>query len=81
MAQRLSHVDADFVGRQHALLTALDLPTEPPKLPAQEVLAVMARDKKAEAGRLRFVLPSHLGHVELVAGIAEADVRAALNVH
>jgi 3-dehydroquinate synthase len=38
----------------------------------------MRRDKKASAGRLRFVLPSRLGHVELVEGIEPSDVRAVL---
>ena len=39
----------------------------------------MSRDKKVEHGRLRFVLPSKLGHVELVGDVSEADVRAALD--
>ena len=39
----------------------------------------MARDKKAAAGKLRFVLPTRLGHVELVGGIAEAEVRGGLD--
>ena len=78
LAERLSRVDAAFVRRQHDLLTALGLPTETPLLDADEVLAVMARDKKASEGKLRFVLPTRMGHVELVGGIGEADVRAAL---
>ncbi len=44
----------------------------------KDVLSVMARDKKAEHGRLRFVLPTRMGHVELVGDIADDDVRAAL---
>jgi 3-dehydroquinate synthase len=38
----------------------------------------MYRDKKAEAGRLRFVLPDRLGHVELVADVDEQLVRETL---
>jgi hypothetical protein len=38
----------------------------------------MARDKKAEHGRLRFVLPTCVGHVELAADVAPADVRAVV---
>ena len=78
LAERLGRVDASFSRRQHDLLLALGLPTETPRLSVDEVLAVMARDKKSAAGKLRFVLPSRLGHVELVEGIAESDVRAAL---
>jgi 3-dehydroquinate synthase len=78
LAERLGRVDAQFVRRQQALLQALGLPVEPPKLDREKVLAAMARDKKAEHGRLRFVLPSRLGHVELVEGVDRAAVRAAL---
>jgi 3-dehydroquinate synthase len=39
---------------------------------------VMRRDKKSLAGRLRFVLPDRIGHVELVDGIPETLVRRAL---
>ena len=42
------------------------------------LIAAMQRDKKVEHGRLRFVLPDRLGHVELVGDIAEADVRQSL---
>ena len=42
------------------------------------VLEVMMRDKKVAHGRLRFVLPTRLGHVELVEDIEKADVLAAL---
>jgi 3-dehydroquinate synthase len=38
----------------------------------------MARDKKNLHGQLRFVLPSRLGHVELVDGVQSAEARAAL---
>jgi 3-dehydroquinate synthase len=42
------------------------------------LLAVMARDKKSLGGRLRFVLPSRLGQVELVDGVPEPLVRQVL---
>ena len=35
-------------------------------------------DKKAQAGRLRFVLPRRLGEVTAVDDVSEADVAAAL---
>jgi 3-dehydroquinate synthase len=38
----------------------------------------MGRDKKAVGGRLRFVLPSRIGHVELVDDVAPDLVRRAL---
>jgi len=49
-----------------------------PPLNHDELLAAMSHDKKVEHGRLRFVLPSRMGHVELVGNVPAADVRAAL---
>ena len=38
------------------------------------MLAAMQHDKKTEAGRLRFVLPTKLGTVETVEGIDPTEV-------
>lgn len=78
LAERLHRVDAQFVDRQQALLTALELSTELPEVDPGELIHLMRRDKKAVGGHLRFVLPTRIGHVELVDGIKADDVRAAL---
>jgi len=78
LAERLRRVDDVFVKRQHYLLTELGLLLAPPALDPNRVLEVMMRDKKVAHGRLRFVLPTRLGHVELVEDVEVADVRAAL---
>ena len=78
LAQRLGRVDAAFVARQAALIEALGLPGIIPKLDADKVLAAMMHDKKAEHGKLRFILPSRMGHVDLIGGIEPGDVKAAL---
>ena len=38
----------------------------------------MMHDKKVEHGKLRFILPTRMGHVELVGGIDPGDVQAAI---
>jgi len=78
LAERLGRIDAEATRRQRDLLTALKLPTEMPRVEPEEMLRVMSRDKKTEHGRLRFVLPSRLGEVELVDGVEREDVLAAL---
>ncbi|REK18181.1 MAG: 3-dehydroquinate synthase [Planctomycetota bacterium] len=78
LAERLGRVDAELTERQQKLLTALKLPVDFPALDHEALLAAMARDKKVEHGRLRFVLPSRMGHVELVGDIDQQDVRAVL---
>lgn len=78
LAERLGRIDRSLTERQERLLARLGLATRPPQLDPADVICVMGRDKKAEQGKLRFVLPSELGRVELAAGIDPAAVRAAL---
>ncbi|MBU4399195.1 MAG: 3-dehydroquinate synthase, partial [Planctomycetes bacterium] len=78
LAERLGRVDASYTDRLRALLQTFGLPVEPPKLDPQRVLDAMMHDKKVQDGRLRFVLPSRLGHVELVEDVAPVEVQAAM---
>lgn len=78
LAERLGRVDAEFTARQQRLLDALGLMTEIPSLDHDHVLRSMLHDKKVEHGKLRFVLPTRMGHCELVGDIDPVDVRAAL---
>jgi 3-dehydroquinate synthase len=77
LAERRGLVGPEVTARQRRLLEAFGLPAAPPPLPADALLEAMRIDKKAEAGRLRFVLPRRLGEVAL-ADIPEEDVRAVL---
>ena len=77
LAERLGRIDQEVTRRQQELLTALGLSVEVPDVDRNAMLQVMSRDKKTEHGRLRFVLPSRLGRVELVGGVEQADVLAA----
>ncbi len=78
LATRLGRVDDSLESRQTSLLNALGLVTEPPDCEPNEIVALMRRDKKAVAGQLRLVLPTRLGHVELVKDVDAELVRAAL---
>ena len=82
LACRLGRIDAETAERQDRLLAALGLPINfanvASSLSINELLAIMRRDKKAISGQLRFVLPSRIGHVELVDGIDPADVADVL---
>jgi len=81
LAAGLGRITGELVARQDALLASLGLPIEvPPGITGgvDALLAVMARDKKSLGGRLRFVLPSRLGHVELVESVPEPLVRQVL---
>jgi 3-dehydroquinate synthase len=79
LAEKHGLVGPDLTARQTRLLDAFGLPTAPkPGWPADDLIAVMRRDKKAAAGRLRFILPKRLGEVALFDDVPEALVREAL---
>jgi 3-dehydroquinate synthase len=81
LAARLERIPDSLTERQRMLLEALRIPT---RLPASfratpaELIECMRLDKKSMAGRLRFVLPTRLGHVELVKDVSEDLVTAVL---
>jgi 3-dehydroquinate synthase len=80
LAERLGRNPTELTSRQVKLLNSLKLPTGLPNgdWPADEIIARMRLDKKAEAGRLRFVLSRQLGQVELVDDVPENLVRDVL---
>jgi 3-dehydroquinate synthase len=78
LSERLGMVGTELFNRQETLLRGLGLPTRLPRLPIAEMLTVMQHDKKAQHGKLRFVLPHRLGHVELVEGVPSDTVAAVL---
>jgi 3-dehydroquinate synthase len=80
LAERLGRVDAAFVERQRKLLTAFRLSLDVPNVDRDELIELMYRDKKVEHGKLRFVLPTRLGHVELVSGVGTENVLASLDL-
>jgi 3-dehydroquinate synthase len=78
LAERMGRVDAAFTKRQYSLLQAFGLPTAVPDVSHEELIELMYRDKKVERGKLRFVLPSRLGHMEVVRGVGTEDILMAL---
>ena len=77
LAQRLGRIDDRRVSDHRAVIGSFDLPADlPPGADAEELVAFMARDKKAQQD-LTFVLDGPHG-VEPVHGVAAADVVATL---
>ncbi len=65
--------------RQRELLEEFGLPTRPPRSQIDDLITAMRNDKKAVAGKMRFVLPRRLGAVDLFDDIPEAEVRQVLH--
>lgn len=86
LAERLGRITANDTARQVRLIEALHLPTTLPSdwsgagspVSIDTVIDRMRLDKKSLGGKLRFVLPTRIGHVELVDGVDEAVVRQVL---
>lgn len=81
LAEELQMIPPDVTQRQIDLLHAVSLPTELPTdvtLATADILACMQRDKKTVSGKLRFILPTRLGHVQEVKDVPEAAVRKVL---
>ena len=82
LAEQLGRVTADDTERQVRLLNALHLPTTLPawlRPSPADLLDRMRLDKKSVGGKLRFILPSRIGHVELVDGVPESLVLNVLD--
>ena len=82
LAEKLGRIPADTTARQIALLRAVGLPVSLPRpdaLSTADVVARMRLDKKSAEGRLRFVLPTHVGHVELVSDVPTPFVEGVID--
>jgi 3-dehydroquinate synthase len=78
LAERRGLISSDITERQIRLLQTFAQPIAPERWPIDELVQTMRKDKKAVAGRMRFILPTKLGEVALFDDVPEADVRAVL---
>jgi 3-dehydroquinate synthase len=80
LAEVMGLLPAEQGRRITALIARAGLPVElPPNLNNNDIIAAMRQDKKAQAGRLTFVLPSAIGSVEICDDVPEAAVRGVLS--
>jgi 3-dehydroquinate synthase len=78
LASNLGRIPSTLVERQEKLLHNLNLPTRYSGADPEQLWQVMQHDKKVEHGKLRFILPTKLGHVELVPAISWEQARDAM---
>lgn len=78
LAERMGRIGPERVQEHVHLVAAYDLPTAPPPgFDPDELLSIMARDKKAAGDGLTFVLDGAAG-LEVVRGVDEALVTSVL---
>lgn len=79
LAERRGVVDSKTAARQCRLLQRFGLPVTLEDLPDPDrLLDILRHDKKAEAGRLRFVLPTAVGTVTEADDVTDEEVREAV---
>ncbi|QVL32574.1 3-dehydroquinate synthase [Telmatocola sphagniphila] len=79
LAEKKDLIPASITERQIKLLSEFRLPVKAEsgwKIP--DLIEVMKRDKKAQAGRLRFILPVKLGEVRALDDVTEQQVAEVL---
>ncbi len=79
LSTRLGLLDRVAADRLHRLIARAGLPAVGPALGPDRYLDLMALDKKAEAGRMRFVLLDRLGAARVVDQVPLGALRATLS--
>jgi 3-dehydroquinate synthase len=80
IAAGLGMVGSAFVERQRALIQAHGLPTElPARVPTDQLVRLTLRDKKVQAGKVRWALPTDIGGAVTRNDVPETLVRAVIN--
>ncbi len=64
--------------RQRQLLQAIGLPVECPGVDGEAILVAMQNDKKVQAGRTRWILPTRIGQAQMYGDVPVEAVRAAI---
>lgn len=78
LSQRLNFLEKHHVERVRGLISRAGLPVAGPAIAPETLMDLMAVDKKAQQGQLRFVLLEAVGRAALQSGIDEHRVREAI---
>lgn len=76
LAQSRHYVATSDVNALQQLLLAFDLPTtKPAHMSMNDFIPFMKSDKKALAGKMRFILPTALGQAAIVSDVTESELQ------
>lgn len=82
LAVTLGLCDVELLGHQQHVLQRYHLPiTLPAQVTVDDLLAVMQRDKKVDAGQIRWALPRRIGHAEIIRDVPMDVVRDVITKH
>jgi len=80
LAERKGLVDSSLTDRLEAALRRLCLPARRGDLPAEKIWRIMRHDKKARGGKVRFVLPTGLGAVDVFDDVGAEEAMEAIRL-
>jgi 3-dehydroquinate synthase len=80
LAIRFTLMGEEEAGRQRSLLEVLGFDLEPPQVGRSSLLEAMHRDKKAEGGSIRFILPTGIGTQPVLKAIQDDVISQELEV-
>lgn len=78
LSVRLGRLSPPAAAEVRDLIAAAGLPELPPELPPETWLGLMAKDKKADQGRMKFILLKALGEAFIDASVAPDMLRQTL---
>lgn len=80
LAHALGLCDSDLIAQQQHTLMRYGLPTHiPAEVTVAQLVDVMHRDKKVQAGQIRWVLPRRVGHAEVIRDVPVELVMTVLH--
>jgi 3-dehydroquinate synthase len=77
-AENLKYLDEETVSSIENLFDELDLPKKAKGVSINEIYDAMFKDKKASAGKIKYVIPMRIGNVELISGIDEKVIKDSI---
>lgn len=80
LSLRMGWLSDAEVKRMHAILSAANLPLDPPKLGADKYLALMQLDKKVSDGKIRLILQQGIGKSVITSDYDADKLKATLTL-
>ena len=78
LSKHLGICDSPTLDRIELLISRFGLPTRLPQFDPDDYIASMLHDKKAQDGKIRFILVREVGSIEIAEAVEESALRKAL---
>jgi 3-dehydroquinate synthase len=80
-AKSLKFIDDETLNQLEGLSRDLGLPVKAEGVEVEEIYNAMFKDKKASDGKIKYVIPTKIGRVELINGIDEKIIKESIDAY